>query len=249
MINRSLVRAISAVAFAGLAVSVASADTLFNIDQNNGASPTQTGAAVIGSPGDLWNAISTAGVSTPVALQDSTGSTTGMLTFAASSSQGGSTFTNTGGTAMDTATTSLMEDYEYGAGGGGNLTQTISGLSGFTGSTFTLYVYDAGDTNGQGSTITLGGTGISNTGASASTTAASRRLSAGVGVAYQVFTGTITGNSFTITEAKTTGASNGIFNGLQLDIAAPVPELGTCAMVFGGLAILFALTRFRRVAA
>lgn len=246
MINRYLVRAISAVAFAGLAVSVASADTIFNIDQNNGTSPTQTGAAVIGSSGDLWNAIGSVGVSN-VTLKDSTGSTTGMLTFTSSSSQGGSTFTNTGGTSMDTATTPLMEDYEYGAGAGGNLTQTISGLSGFTGDTFTLYIYDAGDTNGQGSLITLGGTGVSDTGASASTTAANRKLSSGVGVAYQVFTGTITGNSFTITEAKTTGGSNGIFNGLQLDIA--VPEPSAYAMVFGGLAMFFALIRFRLLAA
>ena len=245
MINRCLVRALSAVAFAGLAVSVASADTLFDIDQNNGSSPTQTGAAVIGSTGDLWNAISTAGVSTPVALKDTTGSTAGMLTFASSS---GSTYADTGSSAMDAATTPLMEDYEYGAGAGGPLSQTISGLSGFVGSTFTLYLYDAGNQSGQGSTITLSGTGVSDMGASANTTATSRKLSAGVGIAYQTFTGTITGNSFTITEAITPGlsGSDGYFNGLQLDI---VPEPSTYAMVFGGLAILFVLIRSRRLAA
>ena len=53
MINRFLIRAISAMTFAGLAVSAASADTLFNVDQNNGSSTTQTGAAVIGSTGDF----------------------------------------------------------------------------------------------------------------------------------------------------------------------------------------------------
>ncbi len=229
-------------AFASLAVSGASADTLFNIDQNNGSSPTQTGAAVIGSSGDLWNAFGTTGVSN-VALEDSTGSTAGMLTFTSSSS---STYTDAGGTAMDTATTPLMEDYEYGGGAGGNLTQTISGLSGYNGDTFTLYIYAAGDASGQGSLISLGGTGVSDTGASASTSATNRKLSSGVGVAYQVFTGTITGNSFTITEAKTVSPSNGIFNGLQLDI---VPEPSAFVTVFGGLAILFVLIRYRRLAA
>ena len=245
MINRFLIRAISAVTFAGLAVSVASADTLFNVDQNNGSSPTQTGAAVIGSAGDFWNPIASGGV-TNATLANSTNATTGLLTFSTSSSNGISTYTDAGGTAMDAATTPLMEDYAYGAGSGGNLTQTISGLSRFTGNTFTLYIYAAGDANGQGSLITLGGTGVSDTGAAASTTAVSRKLSAGVGVAYQTFTGTITGDSFTITEAKTTGASNGIFNGFQLDV---VPEPGSYAIVLGGFAVLFALIRFRRLTA
>ncbi len=149
---------------------------------------------------------------------------------------------------MDTATTPLMEDYMYGAGAGGPLTETISGLGNLIGYKLTIYIYAAGDASGQGSLITLGGTGISDTGATAVTTGANRKLSSGVGVAYQVFTGTITGSSFTITQDKNPGqtGSNGFLNGLQLDVAA-VPEPSTYAMMLGGLGVLFALTGFRRL--
>ena len=44
----------------GLALTSApfsgSAQTLFNVDAGTGSSPTYSGAAVLGSSGDLWNA-------------------------------------------------------------------------------------------------------------------------------------------------------------------------------------------------
>ena len=95
---------------------------------------------------------------------------------------------------MDAATTPLMQDYAYGGGSGGNLTQTISGLTGFAGRHLhALSSTPQATRTAKGSLITLGGTGVSDTGASASTTAVTRMLSSGVGVAYQVFTGTIIG--------------------------------------------------------
>ena len=181
------------------------------VDVDFGSASTQTGAAVLGAAGDTWNAL--------------TGTTSTIKNTANVTLSGvGLTLTSSGvypdpsGTTMDTNTTALMEDYAY--GNGSTVTVSLTGLAAYNGYGFTLVVYGAGDTVGQGDTLHLtAGATAGNSGSTLITSATSRQISAGTGVAYQIYTGMI--NAGTLTFTATGLTTFAIVNGFQLQLAAP----------------------------
>ena len=225
----------------GLAVAgqVAQAQTLFNVDAGPSGQTVYTGAAVLGASGDLWNGIAGPdwGPTATTAISDSTGSfasgaTIRVWNYAYSSN-------NTGGTTANPM--ALMQDYltspGWGSSDGWPIKVELANLPTLT--AFTLVVYSAGDNApGQGATISLAtdsnfGTIIT----SATTTAASRDISAGQGVAYQLFSGTTSASGTVDFEIATTTDNWHALNGLQLEIAA-VPEPSSLALCGGGLVLL-----------
>jgi beta-glucanase (GH16 family) len=182
-----------------------------------GSAATQTGAAVLGSPGDIWNALTT----TTNTIVDSTGRTNSNfgLTLA---DQG--LYTDAGGTTMDAATTPLMEDYAFGYTSPSTVTISLTGLAEYINSGFTLVVYAAGDSSGQGGSLTLTGAAAGNTAGTLTTTAASRSVNAGIGVAYNTFTGVLTSGTLTI-NASANGSGFTCVNGFQLLLTTNAPPL------------------------
>jgi hypothetical protein len=186
---------------------------LINADFGSGA--TQTGAAVLGSTGNAWNAV-TGNTSTIVNSVGSTVSGAGLNLSAYGF------YTDTGGTAMDAATTPLMQDYAFGYSSTPTVTVSVTGLTAYAGANYTLVIYAAGDNSGQGATlnVTSGASG-GNTGSTLSTTGTSRQVSAGSGVAYNTFTGTVNGGTLTFTANILSGQSFTTVNGFQLYLTAP----------------------------
>ena len=190
------------------------------IDAQFGTSATQSGVAALGTSGDVWNAI--------------TGSTTNLVNSAGTplvgagltlGSQG--IFTDTGGSAMDVPTTALMEEYAYGITSPSKVSVGLSGLSQYEGDTFTLVVYAAGDKSGQGSSLKMTGGNGGNSGSTLNTTAISRQISLGNGIAYQTFTGTLTNGTLGITASIPSGGTYAIFNGFQLQLIPQAPAITT----------------------
>lgn len=235
------IAAIATVAAGMLGAGVsAQAQTLFNVDAGTPSSPTYTGAAVLGAGGDVWNAYAggsyTYGPHNVVTLQDSTGSSAAGVTvdvwnYVTSND-------NTGGTVANP--TALMEDYitspGWGASDGWPIKVELANLP--ASAAFNLVVYAAGDTAGQGATISLAtdssfGTILQ----SAATTAASRDISAGQGTAYQVFSGATSASGTVDFEVATTVNDWHALNGLQLELTA-VPEPSSLALCGGGLVLL-----------
>ncbi|MGA2062083.1 MAG: hypothetical protein ABSG67_16480, partial [Thermoguttaceae bacterium] len=217
-----------ALTFAVLAVclvfgSQSALATLYNVDCGTPNSPTYSGAAVLGSAGDVWNAYTNGSwVATPgpsISLVDSTGASFGVL-FNAGNNSGESDWTAGN---EPTNPFALMEDYleapGWGASDGWPIKAQLSGLPAST--PFTLVVYSSGNGTGQAGEITLfdpSGNIVKDT------TAASRDISAGVGVAYQTFNGTTDANGGVYFEVKTITNDWHALNGLQIDI---VPEPST----------------------
>lgn len=207
---------------------------LYNVDAGTGSSPTYTGAAVLGSSGDYWNPVTGAAYGTiNTAIADSTGSFGAGVTLQIWNY--GGTYDDAGGTTANPM--GLMEDYinANGAGDGWPIKVELDNLPDST--AFNLVVYAAGDANGQGGTISLAtdssfGT-ILQTG---TTTAASRDITAGSGVAYYEFSG-ITSASGTVDFEVANVSTWHSLNGLQLEIAS-VPEPSSLALCGGGLVLL-----------
>jgi hypothetical protein len=178
------------------------------IDVNIGpAGAAQTGAAVLGAAGDQWNAVS----ASTGTLVNSTGGSVGVgLTL-----NDYGLYADSGNSPMDAATTPLMQGYAFGYSSVPNVTVSLSGLSPYAGSNFTLVVYAAGNGSGQGAMLSLGG------GSTLSTSAASRQISQGIGVAYQTFNGTLAGGTLNITAAPVLNQSFVPVNGFQLMLSAP----------------------------
>jgi hypothetical protein len=185
-----------------------------------GTSATQSGGAVLGAAGDLWNAV--AGNTTN--LVSSSGSTLAGVGLSLNC-QG--LFTNPRGSAMDTATTALMEEYAYGYTAPNKVSLNLTGLSPYEGDIFTLIVYAAGDTIGQGATLNLTGVTGGDSTNTLTTTGSSRQLSLGNGGAYQTFTGTLTNGTLGITASIPSGGSYAIVNGLQLQLAPQTLSITT----------------------
>jgi hypothetical protein len=213
-----------------LTVNVAQ-DELISADCSQGGTPNQTDAAVLGAPGDVWNAFrSGAGATYPTIIN--TANTTLPNVSVAFSNSGGSgvnnngTGNNTGGSAMDAATTPLMQDYVY--KNGGTLQVTIQNLDAFVGRQFGLVLFCSGDQAGQGPTnITLlcGGSG-GNTLSNLTVTAATRKISDGTGVAFNYFYGTLTTNTLAVQMSKAVDYLG--FNGFQLGLYTnefPTPSI------------------------
>ncbi len=192
---------------------------LINGDFGTGA--TQTGAAVLGSSNDFWNAIS----ASTSAIANSAGNLVPGVGLTLSD-QG--VFTGVGGAAMDAATMPLMQDYAFGAASTTAVNVSLTGLTSYTNCPFNLVVYGAGDSGGQGATlsITAGASG-GNTAGTLTTSATSRQLSAGAGIAYQTFTGIIAGGTLNFTASKNAGQSFVVENGFQLQVFLLPPVITT----------------------
>lgn len=224
----------------GLAVAgqVAQAQSLFNVDAGTATSPTYTGAAVLGATGDLWTGITGGDFGNfTTAISDSTGSFAAGVTVHVWNYSG--TWDNTGGTTANPM--GLMEDY-INAPAWGNpadgwpIRVELANLPTLT--AFSLVVYAAGDGSGQSAIISLAtdssfGTILQ----SANVTSASRDISAGAGVAYQLFSGTTSASGTVDFEIATTVNDWHAFNGLQLEVTA-VPEPSSLALCGGGLVLL-----------
>jgi hypothetical protein len=196
------------------------------IDGDFGSGAVQTGAAVLGLPGDVWNAI--AAISG--ALTNSSGNPVAGIGYVVNN--GGQFYLAPTGTPTDSSTTNLMEDYAFGFNHSGytpTIQFSITGLSGFTGDSFTLVLYAAGNTAGQGATLTLTGATGGNTGSPLTTSATSRQISAGLGVAYQTFTGTLTNGTLTVTGTENAGQSFTVLNGFQFQVAILVSTVSANA--------------------
>lgn len=217
------------------------------------------GQAVLGGTTDTYNNFGQSGYNPGAAAAgltlftnavSSTGANTGV---AISTSTGFNTYTDNGNNGPINPHF-LMDGYAFNFTGNGfngpaTTNFTMSGLTAYDGKTFTLVVYAVGNNPGEGNTLTLSGAST----ATGLTTGANRDISSGAGVAYQTFTGTITGDTLTIAAGSNTtyagdfsnGVSDGVteVNGFQLQISA-VPEPGTAAA--GAVLMGMALLRFRR---
>ena len=214
-----------------------------------GPGTAYSGSAVLGSPGDTWNQepigyynFSGNGAPNPIisgaTLVNSANSASGLtLTLGYQSIIQGAALA---GTATDAATTNLMQSSIFiytwsGGSGAGNAqtTHTIGGLSGYAGSKASLVVY-AGAPSARPEQIAItGGASGGNSGTTLTTSSASRSISAGAGVACQIFTNlTLTGSNlvFTVNETgSAVGANAGYVNGFQLQVSAPTPPASTNA--------------------
>src|SRR5215467_8823924 len=99
MITKNSIRNFAFAVVAAMVFTAQATASLIDVDFSPGAGPAQSGAAVLGSAGDIWNNL-TAGSGTAVALNDVTGAATSVnLTF--SSNFGGN---DAGNSPMDAAT-------------------------------------------------------------------------------------------------------------------------------------------------
>jgi len=190
------------------------------IDGDFGSTATQTGAAVLGTSSDVWNAIT----ATTGKLVDSASNLVSGVGLTLINS--GQFYTDAGGDAMDAATTPLMEDYAFGYSASGyspTVTVSFTGLAPYVNSAFMLVVYAAGDTSGQGAALTLTGATGGNTSSTLGTIATSRQISAGVGVAYQTFTGVLTNGTLSFIATENAGQTFAAVNGFQLQFG-PLPD-------------------------
>jgi fibronectin type 3 domain-containing protein len=195
---------------------------LIDVDIGSTAN-VQTGAAVLGGGGDIWNGVTT-GTST---ITDSTGATLSGVGYAVAGYTGfNDQPAGSPHAVMDAATTPLMRDCVYGQNA--TFTVSLTGLGAYLNNAFNLVVYGSvGDPN-QGDHLTLSGATGGNTASTLTTTGASRQISAGIGVAYQTFTGTLTSGTLTITCANNGNTYGGV-NGFQLQVIAPAPTVSANA--------------------
>jgi hypothetical protein len=242
MIRNRLILFVAAVAVC-LAGSQSALATLYNVDCGTSApSPLMSGAAVLGSDGDVWNAYTNGSWVGPpgaiITLQDSTGSSAAGVTFNAWNNSGSSNWP-AGNEPVNPA--ALMEDYleapGWGAGDGWPIKAQISGLP--ASAAFDLVVYSSGNGTGQGATITLydpSGNLVE------ATSAASRDIDAGEGVAYVAFQGTTDANGGVYFEVKTTTDNWHALNGLQINV---VPEPSTFVLLSMAAAMLLVVRKRR----
>ena len=189
--------------------------TLINGDF--GSAATQTGAAVLGSAGDAWNALN--GNANTI-FDSSNNVVSGVRLTLVNASQ---LYTDAGGIAMDANTTALMEDYAFGYNNPNytaTVTVSLTGLTKYTNSAFNLVVYAAGDQNGQGAilNLTAGATG-GNSASTLATTATTRQISTGLGVAYNTFTGILTNGTLSFAATESAGQMFTVVNGFQLQFS------------------------------
>jgi hypothetical protein len=200
----------------------------------NAPGPVQTGAAILGSSGDVWGAYSTPyyGYANPTyTLTNSTGVSNGMTLSV-----------NTAGNVIYTAyysgsdvdltssnlMTGILEMFNNNVQPG-YFNCSISGLSAYTNENFTLVIYAARPAAENQTLTLLAGASGGNTASTLHTSSASRKLSSGSGVAYNTFTGTLTNG--TLTFQVTGDGSQGVMglNGFQLLLAPTVPPVITSA--------------------
>jgi len=199
-------------------LTILPATQLINGDIGLSGQPLQTDGAVLGTSGDVWNALFlTQNIIVNSASNTLNGVGYGIL-------GGDSIAYNGGGSPMDAATSPLMSDFVYGHTG--NLaTFDITGLTPYLNSPFALVIYAAEDTVGEGATLTLTGATGGNATNTLATTGASRMISAGPGVAYQVFTGILTNGTLQVSAGVLPSEVNSAINGFQLLLSPTLPPL------------------------
>lgn len=215
-------------------------DELISADCSQAGTPNQTDAAVLGAPGDVWNEFRSGAGATYSTIFDTANTTLPNVSVAFSNSGGSGvnnngTGNNTGGSAMDSDTTPLMQDYVY--KNGGTLQVTIQNLDAFVGRQFGLVLFCSGDQAGQGPTniVMLSGGSGGNTLSNLTVTAATRKISDGTGVAFNYYYGTLTTNTLTVQLSKAVDYLG--FNGFQLGLYTnqfPAPSIVGQPQPFSG---------------
>jgi hypothetical protein len=235
-----------ALALAALVTSAGAQAGLVNIDFNEGtAGPTYSGAAVVGSAGDVWNGISagTLGTGTSgnnLSLIDAGGANSGVtLSF----TQTSGAFNTGSGCLMSAASTAaLMCDYLYVASTAPAVKVTFAGLT--PGSLFDLILYSMANDPGRVTDFTLDSTTQS------VTAAAGNNLVQGTN--YARFSGTVgAGGELAFTTAagqrQDIGLAEGNLDGIQLtQTPAQVPEPASAALVLVALAAAVGVRRRQR---
>ena len=176
---------------------------------------TQTGAAALGTSGDVWNAANVTNGG-PVLLKDTAGLVTSISASWTSNDPWAMTraiSTSTGGTAMDAATKWLMQSdassFSYKAGAT-NLALSLSGLG--NSQPYTLVLYGAGEQKGEGTAFTVYGAATY----TGTTTGTDRKISGGPGDAYVVLPVVSSpAGTLKVTTAKG-GYAYAVLNGFQL---------------------------------
>jgi hypothetical protein len=233
---------------APVTLTVNAGNSLIDVDFDStnglGALQTQSGAAVLGSPGDLWNSeVASGAVFTGSNLTNSSGVSTPIeVQLFSPGANGNEFFTNT---TADPGTTNLMVDDAYSPG---YVNMQLSGLT--PNLQFTLVIYGAGATTNAGDSITLyPGNDATFTSATALTiSGASQSIAAGAGVAYNTYTGIVGPSGLLIFQvaAGAGGDGNSHLNGLQLKLVAPADPSITSEPVsqtnFPGTNVSFSVT-------
>lgn len=205
-----------------------------------------SGAAVLGSSGDIWNPYlvnwSYDNNPNPMTLANTTGNSAAGVQVGVWNYVGASYWASGNTTTANPA--SLMEDYIYSApsGDGWPIKVQLSALP--ANASYQLVVYAAGNGAGQGATISLATDNTFSTILQSSATAGNDRdITQGQGDAYQIFNGTTDGGGNIFFEVANTSQYHAL-NGLQLELTA-VPEPSSMALCLGGL-MLLGLQRYRR---
>ena len=158
-----------------------------------------------------------------------------------------STYNDATGTAKNPL--NLMSDYLYNnpiPNGASSGTVTLGGL--VPNDTFTLVVYSAGDSVGQGAKLTL--TGATGGALTLTTTATDRDITKGIGDAYNTFTGTVGSNGTLVIDFATISTSPSgnyvAFNGLQFaETAVPEPSTWVGSAACLGLSLIVLRRRWQ----
>ena len=134
--------------------SAAHGKTLIDVQFSNGASHTQSGAAVVGASGDTWNNF-VSGQAGSGSLVDTTNTASGVnLTFSANNFwEADSTYTRFTGQ----PDANLMQGYLVGYGGQSDIALAFTGLA--AGQEYGFWVYTQGDDNSRGRSIGLSANG------------------------------------------------------------------------------------------
>jgi hypothetical protein len=212
----------------------ARADYLVNVDfnQNGGPAGTYTGAAVLGSPGDTWNAVggSGPGDKTPrngLSLETSSGAASG-VTLSFSGQTGFYDATGGGAVFQGTPYQALMDDYVYSFF---SQTATVS-FSGLTpGGSYRLILYSSSNSPGRDTVFTVDGSSETVADPSGSTTFQ-------YGLNYADFTATAdaSGNlSFTLRGGQ---QAEGDLNGIQLQSVASTATPEPASLTLLGIGAL-----------
>ena len=189
-------------------------------DYTSTGNATQTGAAVVGTAGDVWNH-SGNGTGTAVALNNVAGTSSGVsLTW----SGAGGVFQHDGGFSNPTVTpwASLMTSYLYSTA---SSTLALTGLNASL--TYDLYLYIQPTWGGDGRTAAFTATGLVTTGPVTTLGAIPSLNTFVLGTNYVKFSGLAptAGGNLTITYTTPNEAD---LNGFQLQ---SVPEPGTWALL------------------
>jgi hypothetical protein len=208
-------------------LTVLPATELIDVDIGSAAN-VQSGAAVLGASGDVWNGVT----GSQGGIVDSASNLLSGVSFADSSYfQFNDQPNGSPHTALDAATTALMRDCVFGFVGmsASSFPVSLSGLSAYNGEAFTLVVYSSVGDPGQGANLTLAGATGGNTASTLGVIGDTRQISAGIGHAYNTFTGTITNGTLTITASPNVNPTFFGINGFQLLLAPTVPPVITSA--------------------